>query len=136
MLSVRTDRREPPLDWMSNCTELPSIRINDEVILDVGGDSEEKEERQWVNGLLIAYDYRSIFRTDSKLMGLATIEARDDDMLCIPIGGEVPWIVRPLEGDYYEFIDECYVAGIMDGEMMGMLVVEESWGEHKQINLR
>jgi hypothetical protein len=58
--------------------------------------------------------------------GLATFDARDDDMLCIPIGGEVPWIIRPLPGGYYEFVDECYVAGIMDGQMMERLETDSS----------
>jgi hypothetical protein len=58
---------------------------------------------------------RAFLITDRGLVGLGPASMRKGDVVCVLRGGEVPFILRPLEGEYYEFVGECYVHGIMDG---------------------
>ncbi len=70
---------------------------------------------------------RSIFMTkDKKYIGLCPQECRPRDYICILLGGNVPYIMRPRvssigdEGTNakWDFMGECYVQGIMYGEAM------------------
>ncbi|GAW22121.1 hypothetical protein ANO14919_116560 [Xylariales sp. No.14919] len=38
------------------------------------------------------------------------------DCVCVLVGGEVPFIVRPTGRGTYTFVGECYIDGVMDGE--------------------
>ena len=38
------------------------------------------------------------------------------DKICILFGGSVPFVLRDNHDEYFKFIGECYVHGIMDGE--------------------
>ena len=50
-------------------------------------------------------------------LGLIPFETERDDLVCVLLGGEMPFILRP-EGSYYTLVGECYVHGIMDGEVL------------------
>ena len=50
-------------------------------------------------------------------MGIGPPCMRPGDSICVFLGGNVPWIARQ-EGPEYILIGECYVHGIMDGELM------------------
>ena len=52
-------------------------------------------------------------------VGLAPHGAREGDLVFVAVGADVPYVLRSC-GDGYELIGECYVQGIMDGEVMGM----------------
>ncbi len=41
-----------------------------------------------------------------------------NDIICVFTGGSVPIVLRDNGDGCYEFIGECYVHGIMDGETM------------------
>jgi hypothetical protein len=47
-------------------------------------------------------------------------QSKVGDILCVPIGGQVPLLLRPRSGDVelYELIGEAYVHGVMDGMAM------------------
>ena len=58
-------------------------------------------------------------------LGIASVEVRSGDYVCVILGGDVPFILRPLHGSSttqtartWAFIGESYVHGIMDGELM------------------
>lgn len=60
---------------------------------------------------------RSIFMTDHGHLGMATNNIRGGDIVTLLLGGELPLILRPVEGvDIYTFVGECYLHGFMDGE--------------------
>jgi hypothetical protein len=40
------------------------------------------------------------------------------DQVCVLLGGEVPFVVRRTEHDTYRLIGECYIHGVMYGEVM------------------
>lgn len=50
-------------------------------------------------------------------MGITMGVPRDGDCLCVLLGGDTPFVMRP-KGDEWHFIAEAYVHGIMDGEAM------------------
>jgi hypothetical protein len=50
-------------------------------------------------------------------LGLAPIETQENDIVCVLLGGDMPFILRP-NGDHYTFVGETYVYGIMDGEVL------------------
>jgi hypothetical protein len=44
--------------------------------------------------------------------------SREGDFICILFGGEVPYVLRPMNNGYYCVIGECYVDDIMHGESL------------------
>ncbi|KAN0091804.1 hypothetical protein V8E51_017651 [Hyaloscypha variabilis] len=61
------------------------------------------------------YRHRKLFTTVQGYMGLAPSTAREGDLVCVLLGGDVPFILRPSKSNY-SLIGESYVHGIMDGE--------------------
>ena len=69
------------------------------------------------NALVNVADDRRFFTTVSGYMGLGPPGMRTGDKICIFLGVEVPWVVR-RDGEKYTLVGECYVHGIMDGEVI------------------
>jgi hypothetical protein len=62
---------------------------------------------------------RRLCLMDDGRVGLVPMSARANDMICIVVGGQVPFVVRPtVDGSSYRLIGECYMSGIMDGEAL------------------
>lgn len=61
---------------------------------------------------------RRFFVSNEGLMGLVPDGVAAGDEICILFGGYTPFVIRRLEGGNYEFIGECYVHGLMNGEAM------------------
>ncbi|MCJ1432598.1 hypothetical protein MMC27_001955 [Xylographa pallens] len=57
--------------------------------------------------------------SNDKYMLLAPIGTKVGDKICVIHGLPVPFIIRP-EGDMFLLVGECYVQGVMDGEVMDM----------------
>ncbi|KAI0111199.1 heterokaryon incompatibility protein-domain-containing protein [Nemania sp. FL0031] len=55
------------------------------------------------------------------------LDSQPGDCICVLIGGEVPFAVRPTGRGTYTFVGECYVDGIMDGETFS--------GEHAEAQI-
>ncbi|KAI1746695.1 heterokaryon incompatibility protein-domain-containing protein [Xylaria castorea] len=54
--------------------------------------------------------------TEHGRFGHVPLNTQPGDRICVLLGGEVPFIVRPTGRGTYTFIGECYIDGIMDGE--------------------
>jgi Heterokaryon incompatibility protein (HET) len=64
---------------------------------------------------------RQFGTTAKRYMGLFPQEARPADQICVFVGGHIPFVVRPCgTSGLFQLIGECYVHGIMDGEVMQM----------------
>ncbi|KAK1966578.1 hypothetical protein LY78DRAFT_42103 [Colletotrichum sublineola] len=61
---------------------------------------------------------RRFFRTAEGRFCMAPREARVGDVICVLLGSEVPFVIRPTRRGMYEMIGEAYVSGIMDGEAL------------------
>jgi len=61
---------------------------------------------------------------NENLMGLVPGDTKPGDFMCVIMGAQVPFILRPLDiqddaksSKRYEFVGECYIHGIMNGEV-------------------
>ncbi|KAF2656359.1 hypothetical protein K491DRAFT_678121 [Lophiostoma macrostomum CBS 122681] len=69
-------------------------------------------------------------RSDSEpLFGLASRDTKLNDRICILFGCSVPCILRPYVSsngtEYFEFVGEAYIYGIMEGEAVATLGKDE-----------
>lgn len=60
---------------------------------------------------------RAFLNTSKGYMGLGPESAEPGDLICVLLGGSVPYMLRQI-GHHYRFLGECYIHGIMDGEAM------------------
>ena len=61
--------------------------------------------------------YRRVFRTQNGYFGLGPPAMRSGDSVCVLFGFTTPFILRRVD-DHYILIGECYVHGIMHGEVL------------------
>jgi hypothetical protein len=63
--------------------------------------------------------YHNMLVTETGLIGNVCLDARVGDQVWVFRGGKVPFMIRPREGDGngYTFVAQCYVQGVMQGEM-------------------
>jgi len=61
--------------------------------------------------------YRRMILTRMGYLGLAPPETEKEDLVCVLLGGDMPFVLRP-KGSWHTFVGECYVHGIMDGEVL------------------
>ena len=61
---------------------------------------------------------RRVFFTRSSFMGLGNEDVETGDELVVLQGGGLPFVLRPVGGDY-TLVCVCYVHGIMHGEALG-----------------
>jgi hypothetical protein len=54
--------------------------------------------------------------TTKGYLGIGLAAAEVGDRVCIFLGGRVLYVIRSRDNGHYEFIGECYVHGVMDGE--------------------
>ncbi|KAI3326306.1 hypothetical protein HD806DRAFT_532954 [Xylariaceae sp. AK1471] len=54
--------------------------------------------------------------TENGRFGQMPLDSLPGDCICVLVGGEVPFVIRPTGCGTYTLIGECYVDGIMDGE--------------------
>ena len=64
---------------------------------------------------------KRLIKTKHELLGMGPDTTKRRDLICILYGCSVPVILRPQKDEktgeeYFQFIGECYVHGIMDGE--------------------
>lgn len=70
-------------------------------------------------GIAFIIEDKEMFITKSGYLGLGHEGVQVEDVVCILSGGEVPFLLRPTYTDgAFQLHSECYVHGIMDGEMV------------------
>jgi hypothetical protein len=62
--------------------------------------------------------HRKFCVTDTGYMALVPLGTKNEDLICIIQGAQTPFIVRGVEERSCQLVGECYVHGMMDGEMM------------------
>lgn len=58
--------------------------------------------------------------TEGGKIGLAPAAAMLGDKICPLLGGQVLYVLRERGEGKWEFVGECYVHGLMDGEALGL----------------
>jgi len=63
---------------------------------------------------------RKFCATEGRYLGWVPGDAAPGDIICILLGAETPYILRPDENDskYYKLVGETYIHGIMQGEAL------------------
>lgn len=61
---------------------------------------------------------RRLFWTTERYMGIGPGAMRRGDKICALFGGQVLYVLRDIRNGHHEFIGECYVHGLMDGEAL------------------
>ena len=69
--------------------------------------------------------HRVFVATSLRHFCLAQEDAQVGDVLFAAIGAEIPFLLRPRDGEYYEFVGECYVHGFMDGEALRWMQMDD-----------
>ena len=60
--------------------------------------------------------HRRLCITKRRCLGLVPAYAVPGDIICVFGGSHVPFVLRPA-GETFQLVGECYVHGIMQGEM-------------------
>ncbi|KAL8688491.1 MAG: hypothetical protein Q9218_005610 [Villophora microphyllina] len=61
--------------------------------------------------------YRRLFRTSTGRFGLGPAPAQPTDICCVLFGAHVPFVLRRC-GSEYKLVGECYIHGVMRGEIV------------------
>jgi hypothetical protein len=89
-------------------------------IIDQDTNDLNARERQRQSWMLIdtkaATFGRRLFETSRGFMGLGPPGAQVGDQVCLLLGGQVLYVLRDRGDGHSEFIGECYVHGMMDGQ--------------------
>lgn len=81
------------------------------------------KEREWWDREIIMAEIsrtcvgRQFFYTADGFMGIGPEGAQIDDQVWGLVGGNILYVVRKLEDGFYKFVGECYVHGMMHGEI-------------------
>jgi hypothetical protein len=67
---------------------------------------------------LLSLAKRALITTETGYLGLAPVAVRSGDVLAILLGCNFPVVLRPYRDDLYQVVGECYVHGLMDGEIL------------------
>jgi hypothetical protein len=59
-----------------------------------------------------------LFISEKGLLGLGPKDTNAQDIVCIFLGGNVPFVLRARDDGKYQLVGECYVHGVMDGEAL------------------
>jgi hypothetical protein len=85
---------------------------------------ERKEDdvarRRWVEALEMSLLYKRLFITKQGCIGLAPHDIQAGDIICVFLGGKVPFSLRKKD-ESYTLVDETYLHGFMDGEAIDLL---------------
>ena len=109
------DRFSPPLP---NETSFETGRHYMQRIIDTTQDSASDgsyESKIFLTSVRSAILGRSFFTTDGGYIGLAPIDTKPGDQVCILLGCQLPLVLRPCGDGYHKVVGECYIDGFMDG---------------------
>ena len=106
-------RFEPDKSWSDLPTEPPED-WTDEGTAEEQLDQWEDAKRHMVEGALTQ---RRFMVTKSGYIGLVPQLTEVGDIICALFGCDTPLVLRPIN-DHYILIGECYVHGLMDGELV------------------
>lgn len=96
-----------PLVGVIPCRPLPLVEMFNSI-------DEMTAQTEAQSSLDAAIHGRRVARLNGAL-SMAANAARKGDQVFVLFGGQVLYVLRPVEG-HYQFIGECYVHGLMDGE--------------------
>lgn len=96
---------------------------------DLGGSSfwEKQADPLRYTAALTPLLHRRLFITSEGHLGLGPAGMMSGDVIALLFGGRVPFVLRRVDGEGWRFVGECYVDGVMQGEVLGERGVEYGW---------
>jgi hypothetical protein len=79
-------------------------------------DNREKYKVQYIRAIINTHG-RCLFVTPRGYIGIGPPEVQKGDQICVLLGCDIPLIIRPVAG-HYIVVGDCFVYGIMKGEVM------------------
>ena len=76
------------------------------------------EPYAYVNWVWHFCNGRSLFTTEEGHIGLAPRAAKPGDRVCVLLGSDAPFLLRPTVDKQYQLVGSCYTHGIMSGEAL------------------
>lgn len=67
---------------------------------------------------MLSLNQRALITTRTGYLGLAPNDVRSGDIVAILLGCNFPMVLRPCTKNLYHVVGECYVHGLMDGEIL------------------
>lgn len=98
------------------------------------GSGEEESTKAGMEALVSAslvMNGRRLFISENGTVGLAPLDSREEDIICVLLGCRFPVVLR-REGERYLLVGEAYVEGIMHGE--ALVDAEEGGSQTFQIH--
>ena len=82
-------------------------------------ESDEVSASVDINEILMRWTIAQKFcLTEHRRFGHVANQSQVGDRICVLVGGEVPFVIRPTGRGTYILAGPCYVDGIMDGEAL------------------
>jgi hypothetical protein len=76
----------------------------------------ESVDREQVSNIARICRSRYFLITEREYLGLGPMTLEVGDIVCVLLGGNLPFILRRQGNDEYRLVGESYVHGLMDGE--------------------
>lgn len=101
----------------------PDNTSSSEQELDKTSKEKNRPSKLWVaikNTMAIRCTTRNFSVTTGARLGQMPLGTEKGDFVCVLIGGEVPFVIRPTHhgSTSYNLIGECFLNGVMNGEML------------------
>jgi Heterokaryon incompatibility protein (HET) len=75
-------------------------------------------ERRFSQAFQVVQRGIHFFQTSNEYIGMCRPSAKPCDLVFLLEGGKVPYILRKNDDETYTFVGECYVHGVMQGQLM------------------
>jgi Heterokaryon incompatibility protein (HET) len=77
----------------------------------------------WIVLIHRKWNNRALFATDSGMLGFASNDIKEHDLVCMLYSGRTMYVLRPQEeaSKPYSFVSDAYVFDCMDGEVFDLL---------------
>ncbi|KAH6955989.1 heterokaryon incompatibility protein-domain-containing protein [Ilyonectria sp. MPI-CAGE-AT-0026] len=116
--TILTDRELEGLHFKDNAGWVPAKRLSSTAIYipPKTADEEQKVLRAMRRGLCV-YGRRFCI-SENGYFCLLPATSRKGDLISVLLGGEVPYVLRRQAMNIFRMVGECYVHGIMNGELV------------------
>lgn len=102
--------------------------VKDTGALNIRSDVSGAGKERYVNKLSVHGRNQRLVITRKGFLGLGVNSCVKGDIVCVLFGCSTPVLLR-MVGEYYNFLEEAYLHGIMNGEVIDGLERRECTGE-------
>lgn len=103
----------PYPEWGTECEA-----VLDELLQSLANGDESTIADPWYSTTLLRLHTRRTFLTSTGYVGVGPLDTRVGDEVCVFIGGNAAYLVRPEKNELYSLVGEAYVHGVMYGELL------------------